>query len=127
MKKLMLLLFAVGCIGHTMAQDNRNSQRLPAAERAKLAVEKMAPLDLTPESKSSALVIMTKFYESAEKAIREMRASGNVDRETLIATRKKLAAERDAELRKIFTEQQMDKWLNEIEPSLRPQRGLGNS
>jgi hypothetical protein len=104
MKKLMLLLFAVGCIGHVMAQDNRNSQRLPAAERAKLAVEKMAPLDLTPESKSSALVIMTKFYESAEKAIREMRVSGNVDRETLIATRKKLAAERDAELRKIFTE-----------------------
>jgi PHD/YefM family antitoxin component YafN of YafNO toxin-antitoxin module len=96
---------------------------LPAAERAKLAVEKMAPLDLTPESKSSALVIMTKFYESAEKAIREMRASGNVDREALMATRKKLAAERDAELGKIFNSQQMEKWLKEIEPSLRPQRG----
>jgi hypothetical protein len=40
-----------------------------------------------------------------------------------MATRKKLAAERDAELGKIFNSQQMEKWLKEIEPSLRPQRG----
>jgi PHD/YefM family antitoxin component YafN of YafNO toxin-antitoxin module len=123
MKKLIFLIFSLCCISYAMAQDNRSSQRMPAPERAKLAVEKMAPLDLTPENKASALVIMTTFYESAEKAIREMRQSGNVDRESLMATRKKLASERDAELKKIFTEQQMEKWLKEIEPTLRPQRG----
>jgi hypothetical protein len=51
-----------------------------------------------------------------------MRASGNTDREAFQAKRKELAEARDAKLKLIFTEEQQKKWIDEIEPGLRPQR-----
>jgi hypothetical protein len=50
----------------------------------------------------------------------EMRESGNMDREAMMAKRKELAGERDAKLKLIFTEAQMKKWvmrLNLIAPA----------
>ena len=54
--------------------------------------------------------------------MKEMRASGNMDREAMMTKRKELAEARDAKLKLIFTEEQLKKWINEIEPGLRPQR-----
>jgi hypothetical protein len=41
------------------------------------------------------------------------------------AKRKELTDARDAKLKVIFTEAQMKQWKDEIEPSMRPQRGGG--
>ncbi len=120
MKKIILFIFTA-CILITSAQA-QGGQRQTPEERAAAAMEKMAPLNLDSAVKAKTNVIITDFFQAQQKAIMEMRASGNMDRETMQAKRKELAGERDAKLKLIFTETQMKKWVEEIEPSLRPQR-----
>ena len=63
-----------------------------------------------------------KAAEIMQKSMEEMRASGNMDRDAMRATRQKLAAERDEKLKGVLTVEQLKKWTDEIEPTLRPQR-----
>ncbi len=53
----------------------------------------------------------------------EMRASGSTDRDAMMVKRKELSDARDIKLKAIFSADQMKKWKEEIEPSMRPQRG----
>lgn len=120
MKKIIVFLLAT-CIFITTAQA-QGGQRQTPEERAAAAMEKMAPLNLDSAAKVKTNVIITDFFQAQQKAFMEMRESGNMDREAMMAKRKELAGERDAKLKLIFTEAQMKKWVEEIEPSLRPQR-----
>ena len=121
MKKIIVFLFAA-CIFITSANAQGGGQRQTPEERAAAAMEKMAPLNLDSAVKVKTNVIITDFFQNQQKAFMEMRESGNMDREAMMAKRKELAGERDAKLKLIFTEAQMKKWVDEIEPSLRPQR-----
>ena len=121
MKKVIVFLFAA-CIFITSANAQGGGQRQTPEERAAAAMEKMAPLNLDSAVKAKTNVIITDFFQNQQKAFMEMRESGNMDREAMMAKRKELAGERDAKLKLIFTEAQMKKWVDEIEPSLRPQR-----
>ncbi|MBP9098518.1 MAG: hypothetical protein KBF74_06855 [Ferruginibacter sp.] len=121
MKKVIVFLFAA-CVFITSANAQGGGQRQTPEERAAAAMEKMAPLNLDSVVKVKTNVIITDFFQNQQKAFMEMRESGNVDREAMMAKRKELAGERDAKLKLIFTEAQMKKWVDEIEPSLRPQR-----
>lgn len=121
MKKIIVFLFAA-CIFITSANAQGGGQRQTPEERAAAAMEKMAPLNLDSAVKAKTNVIITDFFQNQQKAFMEMRESGNMDREAMMAKRKELAGERDAKLKLIFTEAQMKKWVDEIEPSLRPQR-----
>lgn len=51
----------------------------------------------------------------------EVRASGSMDRDATMSKRKELSDARDAKLKAIFTEEQMKKWVDKVEPDLRPQ------
>ncbi|MFN8248924.1 MAG: hypothetical protein U0T68_08250 [Ferruginibacter sp.] len=126
MKKKIALLFAAAIFSITalMAQDGR--QRMTPEERTKMTMEKMATLNLSADVKTKTEKIINDFYTAQQKAMQDMRASGSMDRDAMMATRKKLADERDAKLKEIFTQDQMKKWINEIEPSLRPQRPAQN-
>ncbi len=126
MKKKIALLFAAAIFSITalVAQDGR--QRMSPEERTKMTMEKMAPLNLSADVKTKIEKIMNDFYTAQQKAMQDMRASGTMDRDAMMATRKKLADERDAKLKEIFTQDQMKKWIDEIEPSLRPQRPAQN-
>lgn len=126
MKKKIALLFAAAIFSITalVAQDGR--QRMSPEERTKMTMEKMTPLNLSADVKTKAEKIMNDFYTAQQKAVQDMRASGTMDRDAMMATRKKLADERDAKLKEIFTQDQMKKWIDEIEPSLRPQRPAQN-
>ncbi|TAG96755.1 MAG: hypothetical protein EAZ17_09905, partial [Sphingobacteriales bacterium] len=104
------------------AVNSPRVKEIPLSELVIQAVEKMAVLDLTAEAKTGATTVMTEFYQSMDKAIAEMRQSGAMDREALLATRRKLVAARDEQLKKLFTEEQMSRFLKEVEPTLRPQR-----
>lgn len=122
--KKQILLFAAGiCFSITslMAQGN-NMQRQTPEERTKATIEKMAPLNLDSATKAKAEVIIAEFYNSQKKSMDEMRASGNMDREAMMAKRKELADVRDGKLKLILTQGQLKKWIDEIEPGLRPQR-----
>lgn len=59
------------------------------------------------------------FLEEQQKANDDARGSGNPNREALMAKRKELITKRDAELSKIFTEEQMKKWNETVEPALK--------
>lgn len=97
-------------------------QRMTPEERTKATIEKMAPLNLDAETKAKAEVIITDYNNAQQKAMAELRESG-ADREAMSAKRKELVDARDAKLKLIFTEAQMKQWKEEIEPSMRPQRG----
>ena len=122
MKKqiLFIVIFLFAGLSSLTAQEAR--QILSVEERTKAAIEKLTPLNLDEESKNKTSVVLKEFFEEQEKAMKEFRESGNADRETIRAKRQELAAARDEKLKKIFTAEQMKKWLEEIEPTLRPQR-----
>ena len=123
MKKQFLLLFAAIALSFTavVAQDGR--PKMSSEERVKMTMEKIAPLTLSDEAKSKAAIIFKEFYDAQATAMKAMRESGNMDREAMKTKRDQLAKERDDKLKKIFTEEQFKKWQEEIEPTLRPQRG----
>ena len=122
MKKQILFLAAAICFSITSLMAQENMQRQTPEDRAKATIEKMAPLNLNAEVKAKTEVIITDFFTAQQAAMKEMRASGNMDREAMMTKRKELAEARDAKLKLIFTEEQLKKWINEIEPGLRPQR-----
>ena len=122
MKKQILLLVAAVCFSITLLMAQGGMQRQTPEERTKVTIEKMAPLNLDADTKAKTEVIITDFFTAQQKVMQEMRESGNSDREAFMAKRKELAEARDAKLKLIFTQEQMKKWIDEIEPSLRPQR-----
>ena len=107
------------------AQGGGGGMRQTPEERTKAAIEKMAPLNLDAETKTKTEVILADYFNTQQKAMDEMRASGSFDREAWGVKRKEFADARDAKLKLIFTEAQMKQWKDEIEPSLRPQRQGG--
>jgi protein CpxP len=123
MKKQFLFLSftAVFAISASFAQGG-GGQRLSPEERTKAAMEKISVLNLDAAAKTKTETVITEFNTSQQKAMEEMRASGSMNRDSMMAKRKVLA---DARLKEIFTAEQMKKWTEEIEPSLRPQRGGG--
>ena len=120
--KKQLLLITAGILFSITSLMAQGQQRQTPEERTKAAMEKMAPLNLDDATKTKTEAIMTDFYNAQQKAMDEMRASGNNDRDAFMAKRKELADTRDAKLKEIFTQDQMKKWKDEIEPTLRPQR-----
>ncbi len=106
------------------AQGGGGGQRMTPEERIKFTMEKMAPLNLDAETKAKAEVIITDYTNESQKAMDELRASG-ADRDVMQAKRKEFSDARDAKLKLIFTEAQMKQWVDEILPSMRPQRPAG--
>lgn len=100
-------------------------QRQTPEERIKATMEKLVVLNLAADAKTKTEAVIGEFNNAQQKAMEKMRATGNMDRVAMMAKRKELADARDAKLKAIFTEEQMKKWKDEIEPSLRPQRGNG--
>ena len=121
-KKLMMGFLALTCfMGSVMAQGG-GMQRQTPEERTKATMEKLAPLTLTTDQTTKTTLVFSDFYNAQQKAMEEMRASGTMDRDAMMAKRDELAKARDAKLKDIFTADQYKKWTDEIEPSLRPQR-----
>jgi hypothetical protein len=118
---LSLLLGVFVMAGTAFAQDGQRQQMTPE-ERLKTTMEKLAPLNLTAEQQEKTKTIFSDFFAESQKSMQEMRASGTMDREAFAAKRKEFADARDAKLKMIFNGEQMKKWIDEIEPSLRQRR-----
>ena len=123
MKKQFLLFIAATLlsISSLMAQDATRQMQTPE-EKTKTAMEKMAVLNLNADIKAKTEVIFMDFYKAQQKSMQEMRAAGNNDRDAMKEKHRQLVSERYARLKMIFTQDQLKKWINEIEPSLKPQR-----
>lgn len=128
MKKKFLIagIAALLTTSAAMAQGGGGFQRKTVEERVKETKEKLVDFKLDATKSVEVDSVFTVFYRSSQKMMEEAMASGGqVDREALRANRQKLADERDNKLKGIFTADQYKKWKDEIEPSMRPQRGGG--
>ena len=125
MKKQLVLMVMAAMFSVTAVNAQGGGQRQTPEERTKATMEKMAPLKLSDDVKAKAEAIFTDFYTTRQKAMEDLRAGGSFDRDAMMAKNKELADTRDAKLKAIFTQDQMKQWKDEIEPSLRPQRGGG--
>lgn len=122
MKKQMLALLTVTLMSISLMAQDGQPQRQTAEERTKATMEKITALSLAAEAQTKAEAVFLDFYKAQQKAMEDMRASGSMDREAMRAKRDELAKVRDEQLKLILTAEQLKKWSEEIEPSLRPQR-----
>lgn len=127
MKKQIALLLTTALLSFTAVNAQGGGQRMTPEERTKATMEKLGPLNLTPEVTKKTEVIFTDYNNTWQKTMEDMRASGSVDREAMMEKRKEQSDARDLKLKAIFTEEQMKKWKDEIEPSTRQQRPPSNN
>ena len=126
MKKQFILMLFAAMFSLTAANaQGGGGQRQKPEERVKATMEKMAPLNLDADAKKKTEVVIAEFNTAQQKAMEEMRAGGGTDRKAMAAKSKELSDARDAKLKTIFTADQLKKWIDEIEPSLKQQRGGG--
>lgn len=119
-KQILSTLLAVLVLaGSAFAQGG---QHQTPEERLAATMEKVAVLNLTAEQTESTKKVFTEFFEANQKSNEEMRASGTMDRDAMMAKRKELSDARDAKLKLIFNGDQMKKWIDEVGPSLRQRR-----
>jgi periplasmic protein CpxP/Spy len=126
MKKQLFcsLLAIVTTVGSLMAQGM--DVKAPKERAMETLTKVQTSLTLTSDQAEKAYPIFENFYASQQNAMAEMRASGSMDRTKMKETRDKIAAERDAKLKTLLSQDQMKKWIDEVEPSLRPQRRGGD-
>jgi hypothetical protein len=125
MKKQVVVLVGAFFImlGSAQAQGGGQQQRQTPEERTAVVIAKMdSAFKLTDPAKASVKTIFMDYYNASQKAMEEMRASGNTDRDAFMAKRKELTDARDVKLKTVLTEPQMKTWTEQIEPSMRPQR-----
>ena len=124
MKKQFVLMVMAALFSITAVNAQGGGQRMTPEERTKSTMEKRAPLNLEKDATTKVEAIMMDFNTNQQKAMQELREGGG-DRDAMMAKRKELNDARDIKLKVVLTADQMKKWKDEIEPSMRPQRGGG--
>ncbi|QEC41375.1 hypothetical protein [Pseudobacter ginsenosidimutans] len=125
MKRIFLLLAVVMLTGTIAVKaQGGGMQRRSVEENVKMVMEKLADLKLDKDQTVKTDTAFAHYFKDRDKMFEEMR-SNNGDRSQMREKMTSLANDRDEKLKKIFTEAQYKKWKDEIEPSMRPQRGGG--
>jgi len=96
-------------------------QRMSVEDRVKATMERLSSLKLNADQQKKTSDVFTNFYTNQQKTMQEMREKGErPDRSVFM----KAMEDRDAELQKIFTEDQF-KQFKDQEASMRQNRGQG--
>lgn len=119
MKRKITTLFAFILIATTGIYA-QGMQPRSVPERVKATMDKITPaLNLNASQQTSTETVFTDFYTAQMKMFQDARSSGEMpDRSQF----QKLADDRDAKLKNIFTADQYTKYKDEVEATLRPQR-----
>jgi hypothetical protein len=129
MKKQILLAAIAALFSFTAvnAQGGGNFQRKTPEERLKPVHDKIdSAFKLDAAKLKQVDEIFLNSFKDQDKKMDELRAGGGQpDRDAMMAARKEINDARDAKLKAVLTEAQMKTWKDELEPSLRPQRGGG--
>ena len=127
MKKVFVLFIATMLAGTfaVKAQGGGGGGfRQSPEERLKNTKERLADLKLDKEQAAKTDSVFLEYFKAQSKMREEMMSGGGQpDREQMREKMQKMSADRDEKLKKIFTDEQYKKWKEEIEPSMRPQRG----
>ncbi|MBA2501145.1 MAG: hypothetical protein H0V30_15625 [Chitinophagaceae bacterium] len=115
---LLMMVFFAGIIN-----VNAQGPRRTVDERVQMVLEKMTALKLDKDQTEKTTDIFTETFKAQEKKMEEMRSSGGMDREAMMAFRTKSTEERNEKLKAILSEEQFASFKKDIEPTLQPQRG----
>lgn len=130
MKQRILILLALltGATTIAVAQGGGGGfQRRTPEERVATIHAKLDSAFKLEASKLTALdTALVALYRKQDQKMQEMFAGGpgSVDRETMMAERKKYTDAQDEMLKAVLTEEQYKIWKDSIEPAMRP-RGFG--
>ncbi|MEO9210908.1 MAG: hypothetical protein ABI208_07410 [Ginsengibacter sp.] len=121
MKTKIALFFALIVMTTASAfAQNSPQMRRTVEERVKSVMEKLStPLMLTPVQVQKTDSVFTSFYKAQDKMGENMMASGERPDRSVF---EKLTSNRDEALKTFFTKDQYTKYINEILPTLQPQR-----
>jgi periplasmic protein CpxP/Spy len=126
MKKIFLLstLFLFAAALNTLsAQGGGGGMRKTLEERVSDAMSKIAEFNLDKSKSESSETIFTDFFKAQDKMREELMAGGSMpDREVMREKNQQMSSERDEKLKKVFSEEQYKKWINDIAPSMMTQR-----
>lgn len=115
----LTLLFSAAFAVTGFSQERRAGE-----DRVKAIMEKITPaLNLSAAQASATDSVYRDYYKGFEK-LREQRQAGTRPDRSIM---EKMNSERDDKLKKIFTAEQYKKFKDEVEASLRPQRGGGTN
>ncbi|MDL2255017.1 MICOS complex subunit MIC60 [Parabacteroides sp. OttesenSCG-928-G06] len=116
MKKILLvcLLMVMGTVGMVAQQDMQARMK----ERVENYVKE---LKLEGEKAEKFKEIQNKYMEKMRTEMQTMRDAGNTDREAMRTKMTKMNEDRDAEIKKILTEEEFKKYQEIL--SKEPQRG----
>lgn len=110
-------------LSFAIAQGPGGGPRLSVAERIKAVNEKIADFKLDDKKLTRTDSVFSTYYTAIQKLREDMMAAGGEpDRDAMRASMMKLSSTRDEQLKQIFTDEQFNKWKNDIEPAMRPQR-----
>jgi protein CpxP len=123
-----LLLLCMGLCSTYLLQAQGGFQRRTVEDRVSIVHDKMDSAFSPGKEKLNAIdTAFTHFYKAQEKLREElMGGGGRPDPQVMREKMQPLAEARDEQLKSILTAEQFRKWKEEIEPSLRPQRGPRN-
>lgn len=123
--KKQILLIAITMLTFAVTTNAQGGfQRRTVEERVKSVHDKMdSAFKLDAVKMNSVDTLFTSYYKAQDAYREEMMASGNTDRDAMRAKMMEMAAARDEKLKQFLTEEQMKIWKENIEPSMRPQRG----
>lgn len=128
MKKQIFLAAVAAVLSFTavQAQGGGNFQRRTPEERLKPIHDKIdSAFKLEPAKLKQVDEIFLNSLKEMDKKMEDLRAGGQPDRDAMMAARKEVNDARDVKLKEVLTEAQLKIWKEEIEPSMRPQRGGG--
>ncbi len=122
MKKqlILILLVFITTAGSILAQGTMEQK--PNARAKETYFKLKTDLTLVGEQDAKVYQVFEDYYTTIQKVRDEMSASGSMDREKMKDNMQRVSGVRDAKLKVILTEEQMKKWVNEVEPAMHPQR-----
>ena len=113
---LLVLMFG----GMLSIHAQQGFQRRTVEERVKSTMDKISdPLKLTATQQGDVANTFTGYYNAMQKLREGMAQGSRPDK----ADMEKITADRDAKLKVFFTEQQYNKFKDELEPTMRRSRG----
>jgi periplasmic protein CpxP/Spy len=130
-KQFLLSLLAIVVITTTIkaqeavkpASPQGMEQKQPNEKTKETLLKLQTELGISNDQAGKAYSVFEEFYIAQQKFRDEMRVvDGGTDKEKMKANRDELTTKRDEQLKLIFTEAQMKKWKDEVEPTMRPQR-----
>lgn len=124
MKKFIAALVFFACGANALhAQDLIIKYQFKTPEeKTKVAMEKIKALKLSNDANDKTGKVLAEFYKDQQKMLDGAIKNGVGNVEQYKAKKLKLVADRDDKLKKVFSKDQFNTWINVIEPSLQPKR-----